>query len=118
MGKFDKYAGKIKLEVDGDVWEVKPSIKQIAKFMQMDKDKTQTEAGFVNMTESLVDILQKSYPDEPRENLEAAVLKNMDTMVGELVVKMEWTTKEKLQAAIKEEEDKDKGKASQEAKKL
>lgn len=109
MGKFDKYSGKIVLDVDGDKWEVCPTNKQIAKLLAIDKDKAKSESGFVGLTDALIDIFVKAYPNEDKVKIEAFVMKFMDVIMTELVIKMGWSTKEELEKAAKEEL----GKASQ-----
>ena len=63
----------------------------------------------MNLTHTLIDILSKAYPNEPKAKIEAFVMKNMDKIMTELVIKMGWTTKEALEKAVSEE----KGKESQ-----
>ena len=109
MGKFDKYSGVITLEVDGDTWDVCPTNKQIAKLLGIDKDKAKSEAGFVGLTDVLIDILVKVYPGEDKAKIESFVMKKMDVIMTELVIKMGWSTKEQLAKSMEEQ----KGKADQ-----
>jgi hypothetical protein len=103
MGKFDKYTGKITLDVDGDQFIITPTNKHIARFMALDKDKIQTEAGLVGLTDALIDMFVKAYPTEPKDKIDAFVLRNMDSIVTEIVIKMGWSTKEELEKATNEQ---------------
>ena len=111
MGKFDKYVGKVSLKIDGEEFVVKPTNRQVAKFLAMDKDKAKSEEGFVNMTDALKEMFTDAYPDEDKDNIESFVLQKMDVILKELVVKMGWV-KEK---DINKELDKGKEKGAKKA---
>ena len=114
MGKFEKYSGKVTLTVDGEEYIITPTNRQVAKFLAMDKDKAKTEEGFVNMTDALTSMFVDAYPAEPKEEIAGFVLKKMDVIMTELVLKMGWATQKDLDKVMSEE----KGKESQAAKKV
>lgn len=110
MGKFDKYAGKVKMVVDGDEYEVKPNNRQVAKLISLDKDKVRDEANFVGLTDCLCSIFTDAYPNEPKADIEGFVMKELDVIMIELVIGMGWATREDIDNAVLEEQGKPTGK--------
>ena len=97
---FDKYTGTIVLNVDGLELKVRPTNRQVAKFMSLDEKTIRTEEGFVALTSTLASIISDSYPEEDKENIANMVLNNVDTVMEELVTKMGWMSKAELKAKI------------------
>jgi hypothetical protein len=56
----------------------------------------------------------QAYPDEPKEEIASFVLKKMDVIMTDLVVKMGWATEKDLEKAMRAEQ----GKENQAAKKV
>ena len=58
------------------------------------------EDEIVNGVRVITDILCKNMPEEPREEVEAFVLKNYSDISQEIVIALGWTTREKLDAEM------------------
>jgi len=107
------------VDVDGEPFgfKMKPTNKQIAKFMARDKKKRESEEGYLEVDDMLVEMLYEANPPEVGENPENYkqelgnfVLHKKVDILTEFSIAMGWTTQEKIDKAVEEEEQKAKGK--------
>jgi hypothetical protein len=96
MGRFSKFLGKVSIEVDGEKLELSITVGDVQKLVDMSKTK---ENEIVNGVNVITDIICNSM-DEPREEVEAYVLKNYADLSQEIIIALGWTTREKLEQEI------------------
>ena len=118
MGKFSKFTGEVKLSVDVEgkpfAFKMKPTNRQIAKLMAQDKKKRNTEEGLLETDNLLIDMIVDANPPEGDENTDQhreeimnfVTQKKVDIMT-EFSIAMGWTTRDKIEKAIKEAEEKE-----------
>jgi len=93
MGRFTQYLGKLQIEVDGNQLELDAKLKDKEKLMKSQESKDNSKKVEI-MTEILLDIMQRSYPEEPAEEIEAFVDKNYMEYLQNLMVAFKWAKKE------------------------
>jgi hypothetical protein len=99
-GKFKRFLGKVSIKVEEETIDLnKITVEDVQKLVDLSKNK---ENEIVNGVKVISDIVQKSYPDEPREEIESFVLKNYTVLTEEIIISLGWTTREKLEAKKKE----------------
>jgi hypothetical protein len=95
MGKFAKFLGKVSIKVGGETIDLnKISVEDVQKLVDLSKKK---ENELVYGVKVISDIVSKSYPEEPREEVESFVLKNYTQLTEEIIIALGWTTREKLE---------------------
>lgn len=95
MGRFNKYLGKTEITVDGEFLELDVTMADKEKFISVGKGEM-TEDKAKRLTSVIVDIMKRSYPDEPMEETVAFVTKNLEDMLVELAVAFKWTTRDAI----------------------
>jgi hypothetical protein len=99
-GKFKRFLGKVSIKAGGEEIELSSlRVEDIQKIVDLSKKK---ENEIVEGVKIITDIVAKSYPEEPREEIEAFVLKNYTVLTEEIIIALGWTTREKLEAQKKE----------------
>jgi hypothetical protein len=93
MGRFTQYLGKLQVEVDGQQLELDAKLKDKEKLMKSQESKDKENKVAV-MTEVLLDIMKRSYPEEPIEEIEAFVDKNYIEYLQNLMVAFKWAKQE------------------------
>lgn len=100
MGRFSKFLGKVSIKVGGEELNLdKLNVEDIQKLVDLSKIK---ENEIVNGVRVVTDIVCKNYPDEPRTEIEAFVLKNYSVITEEIIIALGWTTREKLEETKKD----------------
>ena len=99
-GKFRKFLGKVSITVDNETIELnKLNVEDVQKIVDLSKKK---ENEIVEGVKVITDIIVKSYAEEPREEIEAFVLKNYTVLTEEIIIALGWTTRDKLEAQKKD----------------
>jgi hypothetical protein len=101
MGRFSKYLGKFNITVDDQELELDVQMKDVKKFLTLSSGKGMDEAGVEKMTSTFVDIMARSYPDEPVEETVSFVAKNFMSFMNELFIVMGWMKREDIEAQRK-----------------
>lgn len=96
MGRFSKFLGKVSVEVDGEKLDLSIKVEDVQQLVDLSKNK---ENEIVNGVKVITDIICKSM-NEPREEVEAFVLKNYADLSQEIIIALGWTTREKLNEEI------------------
>ena len=104
MSRFGKYLGYMSIEIDGDLFEIKPTLRQKQQLMAM-----QQKAGKSGMTQDqwneshkiFKDILRTCDPDATDQELEALLKYDMEFMM-KLYVAFGWAKESDL-AVLKDE---------------
>jgi hypothetical protein len=96
MGRFTQYLGKLEIKVDGQNLELDAKLKDKEKLMKSQKIKDE-DKKITLLTEVLLEILSRSYPDEPKEEIEAFVDKNYVEYMQELMIAFKWAKREELE---------------------
>jgi len=102
MGKFNQYLGKTEVEVDGQSLELDVKLKDMKQIMTASKDKEITEESIDKIVNTLKDVMKRSYPEEPPEELDAFVEKKFTQFMTAFAIAMGWTTKEDLDKSFRE----------------
>jgi hypothetical protein len=92
MGRFTQYLGKLEIVIDGQKLELDAKLKDKEKLMKSQSTKDDGEKAKI-MTEVLLDIMKRSYPEDPVEEIEAFVDKNYLQYIEELMVAFKWAKK-------------------------
>jgi hypothetical protein len=100
MGKFSRFLGKVSMKIgDEEITLNKMSVEDVQKLIDVSKTK---ENEIVNGVKVISDILSKSYSEEPKEELEAFVLKNYAQLSEEIIIALGWVSRDKLEQQKKE----------------
>lgn len=104
MGKFAKFLGKVEFKIrEEDIVLKNLTVEDAQEISDLSKNK---DNEIVKGVDTIVKIFTKSYPEEPKEELEAFVLKNYGDISDELIIALGWLTREKLEKVKKEEMEK------------
>jgi len=90
MGRFNKYLGATEIEVGGEKLVLKATVEDQQKLINLKDKKDQ----LVETVSILLGIMTKSYPDEPKEEMEAFVMKHSMDFMKKLVVAWKWAKSE------------------------
>jgi len=101
MGRFDKYHGILEVEIDGEKFELKPTMKDKRMIMRLGKQSAKDESKWDELLDVYKQILKNSYPEEKEENLDAFMLKNETKLMEALSVAFGWSNPGELEAARK-----------------
>ena len=93
MGKFDKYAGIIKFEIDGIELELNPTLEDKRKIMSYSR-KVDDKGNIDNLYNVFKDIVKRAYPEEEETNLDAFLLRNDETLMMKLSEAFGWMKEE------------------------
>ena len=92
MGKFSQYLGKLEITVDGQRLSLDAQLKDKEALMKSQESK-EADKKISILTNVLIDIMKRSYPEEPIVEIEAFVDKNYVEYVQELMVAFKWAKK-------------------------
>jgi len=98
MGRFARFLGDTEIEIDGEKLKLKATVKDMQKIMDLGESKEK----LIELGNTIIDIMKRSYPDEPIEEIEAFVSKNLLKFIPELAIAWKWTTRENINDAIEE----------------
>ena len=104
MGRFAQYLGKLEVNVNGNQLELDARLKDKKKFMATG-DMQDTEKKVDIITEVLMDIMKRSYPEEPVEEIEAFIDKNYNEYLEALLIAFKWAKKEDFDKVKKKIEE-------------
>lgn len=99
MGKFKMYLGKLPLEVDGEKLELDVRMEDKQKLLSLQN--INTEAGIKKMGEIFLEILKRSYPEDPVEEIRDFLIKKFEKFMGEISIAFGWTTRKDMEIAAK-----------------
>ena len=94
MGKFKAYLGKLEIEVDGEKLELDVRLKDKQKILSLTSLKS--EESVTKLTNVFLEILKRSYPEEPPEEQEAFLTKKLEKFLSEISIAFGWTTREEM----------------------
>jgi len=98
MSRFGKWLGRMTIEVDGEQFDIKPTLGQKQRLMAVMQRarKGLTEADLLDQTAIFKEILTTSYPDEKPEAFDNFLLQNDMPFQLELYKAFGWTSEEDL----------------------
>ena len=99
MGKFRQYLGKLEVPVGKEKLELDVRLSDKQKIMSLGK--LESEEKVAKLTGVFMDILKRSYPEEPAEEMEAFLTKNLETFLTEISIAFGWTTREQIESELK-----------------
>ena len=99
MGKFKAYLGKLEIEVDGEKLELDVRLKDKQKILSLTSLKS--EESVTKLTNVFLEILKRSYPEEPVEEQEAFLTKKLEVFLSEISIAFGWTTREEMKKVEK-----------------
>lgn len=98
MSRFEKYRGNITVKVGDEELVISPTVDDKHKLMKygrnLDRDNNMEE-----MFKVLKDIVKKSYPDDPEEDIDAFLMRYDMQLMEELSIIFGWGSKEDFQKA-------------------
>jgi len=101
MSRFEKYRGSITINVGDEELVIKPTVDDKHKLMKygrnLDKDDNMKQ-----MFKVLKDIVKKSYPDDPEEDIDAFLMRFEVQLMEELSIVFGWGTKGDFQKVKKQ----------------
>ena len=97
MGKFDRYHGILNVTVDGDVWELKPTMDDKRVLMKLAKESKNDDNAQAKISDKYFEIMKKSYPAEEDATLWNFLLQNEDKLAIELGKAFGWFTDKDLE---------------------
>ena len=105
---FSKYVGKLIVEVDGEKLELDVRLKDKQKIMALmgEFGEKISEDILDRLTVIYIEILQRSYPEETKESIEAFLTKKFESFMTGMSISFGWTTKEDMERRIKERTEK------------
>ena len=110
MGKFNQYLGKTELTVDGQKLELDVKLKDMKKIMTASKGSEITEESIETIANVFKEVMKRSYPSEPAEEIDAFVEKKLTEFITEFSIAMGWTTRKQLKESFREAGVKQSGK--------
>jgi len=98
MGRFKQFLGKTEIEIAGQKIELDATVNDMQKIMNLKDFKTDQ----LEQTHKVImDMMKKSYPDEPVDELESFVTKNVASFLPELAIAWKWTTRDDFERTLK-----------------
>jgi len=101
MGRFSRYLGKFDITIGEEKLELDVKMKDVKKFLTMTSGKGMDEKGVERMTGTFLDIMIRSYPQEPTEEMESFIARNFMSFMNELFIAMGWMDKKDVDAQKK-----------------
>lgn len=103
MSKFESALGVWVFEKEGFEFELKPTFKDVRDFRKLMLKNTQDkEKLFDEFASYMVEMICKTYPNEPKEIIETNVELYINALFEDAMVQYKWTTKEELEKSKKE----------------
>jgi len=96
LGRFKKYLGKTEIEVDGEKFSLGITTKERIAIMATN-DIKDTEGKLNKLYEILRKIFVREFPEEPKEEVEEFVGRNLEKIFMELCIAFKWTTREEIE---------------------
>ena len=95
MGKFAGYLGKLELDVDGEKLELDVRLKDKQKLLSFSQSKSNDQIDL--MTEVFLEILKRSYPEEPEDELNSFLTKKLESFLKAISIAFGWASKEDME---------------------
>lgn len=102
MGKFNQYLGKTEMVVDGKKLELDVKLKDMRTLMTAVKDGKLSEETIDKIVDVFREIMKRSYPDEPVEEVDAFVDKKFTEFMTAFSIAMGWSTKKEIDKSFRE----------------
>lgn len=100
MGRFSKYLGKVEVDVNGEKLQLDLRLKDVEKMLSVAMRKEYTEETTSRMVGTFVEILSRSYPNEPVEEQTQFIVKNSLPFMMELFISLGWAKRDQLQKQV------------------
>jgi len=101
MGKFDKYHGILEVEIDGEKFELKPTMNDKREIMKFSKQMKDDDSAIDKLHGVYKRILVISYPDEKEEFIENFLMKHEEKLMEQLGIEFGWLKPGDLEEARK-----------------
>jgi hypothetical protein len=98
MGRFAKFLGDTQIEIDGEKLNLKATVRDMQKIMDMKDSKEK----LVGLHDTLLEMMKHSYPEQPEDEIDAFVSKNIMKFVPELAIAWKWTTRAEFDRNLEE----------------
>jgi len=104
MGRFNRYLGKLEVNVDGEELELDVKLADKQKIMALqNKFKSSPEDTVLGLTTIFKDIIKRSYPDTTEEELDAFLTKKFEKFLVEISIAFGWGTRADFEASFRKE---------------
>ena len=101
MGRFNQYLGKTELTVDKQKLELDVTLKEMKTILTATKGKEMTEESVDKIANVLKECMKRSYPEEPKEEIEAFIDKKFVEFLTEFSIAVGWTTREQIEQSFR-----------------
>jgi len=102
MGRFNQYLGKTEMEVDGQKLELDVKLKDMKTLMTAVKDGKMTEETIEKIATTFKDLMKRSYPEDPVEEIDAFVEKKFTEFMTQFSIAMGWASKKDIDKSFRE----------------
>jgi len=107
MGRFAKLMGKLEFKIKDMDFVLVPTMGDNRELMGIMNNKKLEEMDKINqMSNFITKLIMKSYPEEPKEEIEAVVEFNLPILMKEILIGFGWTTHDKWESLQGEAEKK------------
>jgi hypothetical protein len=104
MGRFNRYLGKLEVNVDGEELELDVKLADKQKIMALqNKFKDKPDEVMQGMTTIFSEILKRSYPDSTDEELESFLTKKFEKFLVEISIAFGWGTRVDYESSFRKE---------------
>jgi len=104
MGRFNRYLGKLEVNVDGEELELDVKLSDKQKIMALQsKFKSSPDEAVTGMTTIFHDIIKRSYPDEPDVDIDAFLTKKFEKFLVEISIAFGWGTRADFESSFRKE---------------
>lgn len=102
MGKFGKMIGKLSFNIDNEEITLIPQMGDNDKLMKIQSFKDD-EQRLVKIKEFCQEIMIRSYPEEPADEIKLFVEMNLNDFIKEILIAFKWTTRDKIEKVEEEQ---------------
>ena len=104
MGRFNRYLGKLEVNVDGEEMELDVKLADKQKIMALQtKFKDKPDEAITGMSSIFKDIIKRSYPDTTDEEIDAFLTKKFEKFLVEISIAFGWGTRADFDASFRKE---------------
>ena len=104
MGRFNRYLGKLEVNIDGEELELDVKLADKQKIMALqNKFRDKPEETMQGLTDVFKSIILRSYPDEKPDEIEAFLTKKFEKFLVEISIAFGWGTRADFEASFRKE---------------
>lgn len=102
MGRFSKSLGNFEMKVGDEELNLKVELEDISKLLAMQRVYATDQENLVKkQVEKYIEILKRSYPEEPDEDIKAFLTKNLTSFIMEFSIASGWATRKDFEDSFR-----------------